>query len=258
MKKSIFIIILIAGISCKKEKSLIRDNISIDLSIYQDENKTKASAMPELKAGSELMVYKRRFEYLLMNIPEIHRPDRIKERDSINTLYPDTSKIKQIYLDLYNGDKKLVQYFEETYAPIKNPNLQRDKIYSVDELMKVASIFFYCDQVNPDTSIQMHVCIGINGMKETKWEKDYTILAAFCFEAIFNDLDNEESKIRSAYVSEKKESSEQFRKNISTLENYLEDVKLDLFNRMKSNAKLKEKLLAYYELNKNNVAFKIE
>ena len=101
----------------------------------------------------------------------------------------------------------------------------------------------------------MHVCIGINGMKETQWEKDYTLVAAFCFEAIFNDLDNEDSQIRGAYVSEKNESSVQFRKNITTLDKYLEDVKLDLFTRMKNNAILKEELLTYYELNKNNLAF---
>ena len=142
MKKYIFILILITGISCQKEKSIIRDNISVELSTYQDGNKTKASVMPELKAGSELMAYKRRFEYLLMNIPEIHRPDKIKERDSINTLYPDTSKIKQLYLDRYCRDQKLANYFEETYTSIKNPDLQAGKIYSADELMNVASIFF--------------------------------------------------------------------------------------------------------------------
>jgi hypothetical protein len=257
MKQFIFILILLTGISCQNEKSIFRDSISIELSTYEDGNKTKAFGMPELRAGSELMTYKRRFEYLLMNIPEILHPSKMKERDSINALYPDTSKIKQLYLDRYCGDQKLVSYFEETYTAIKNRDLKKDKTYSADELMKVASIFFYCDQVNPDTSIGMHVCIGINGMKETKWEKDYTLLAAFCFEAIFTDLDNDNSQIRDAYVSEKKESSEQLRKNFATPEQYLEDVKSDVFNRMENNVTLKEKLLAYYELNKNNVVFTI-
>jgi hypothetical protein len=257
MKTHLSVLILIFGLSCKKEGSIIRDNISIEISSYQDDNEIKASAIPVLKASSELIAYKRRFDYLLLNIPELHGSDKIKERDSINRLYPDTLEIKRIYLDGYSQDKKLTEYFEETYAAIKNPDQQRDKIYSHDELMEVASKFFYCDQVGSDTSIQMHVCIGINGMKEAKWEKDYTLLAAFCYEAIFNDLDTEDSRLRDAYASEKKVSAEQLKKNIITLEKYLEDVKLDLFNRMSSNAILKEKLLAYYELKKDKLAFRI-
>jgi hypothetical protein len=127
----------------------------------------------------------------------------------------------------------------------------------VDELMEVASKFFYCDKVNPDTSVQSHVCIGINGLKEIKWEKDYTQLAAFCYEAIFTDLDKDNSKIDESYTSEKKLAREKYRKNITTLDKYLEDVKLDLFNRMKNSTTLKEELWAYYELNNNNLSFKI-
>lgn len=258
MNKYLSLFILIFGFSCQQERSTMRDNISIEISSYQDKDQMKASAMPVLKAGSELMNYKRRFDYLLLNIPEIHSPAKFEERDSINKLYPDTLEIKRIYSDKYCQDKKLVQYFEETYAPIKDPGLQRDKIYSSDELMEVASKFFYCDLVRPDTSVQMHVCIGINGLKEAKWETDYTLLAAFCYEAIFNDLESDDSQIRSTYTIEKKVSTEQFRKNITTLDKYLEDVRQDLFNRMKSNSDLKENLLAYYELNKDNLAFKIK
>ncbi len=256
MKNYFSILILILVISCQSESSTFRDDISIEISLYEDSGVKKASAMPVL-ADSELIPYKRRFEYLLLNIPEIHEFGRIKERDSINSLYPDTTEIKRIYLEEYCRDRNLVSYFEETSAAITNPDFQREKTYTVEELMEITSKFFYCDQVNPDTSVQMHVCIGINGLNETNVEKDYTLLAAFCYEAIFSDLDNDDSQIRNAYVSEKKESCEQFRKNITTLDKYLEDVKLDVFSRMKSNSTLKEKLLAYYELNKNNLAFVI-
>lgn len=256
MKKYFPVLILIFGISCQKEKSIIRANISIEISPYQDKNQTKASAMPVLKAESELTVYKNRFNYLLLNIPEIHAANKFKERDSLNSLYPDTLEIKRLYLDRYCQDKKLIKYFSLTYDAIKNRDLQKE-IYSTDELMEVASKFFYCDQVSPDTSIQMHVCISLNGMKEALWEKDYTLLAAFCFEAIFNDLDKEDSQIRAAYSFEHDKASEQFRKQFTALEKYLADVKVDLFRRMKNNTTLKEKLLAYYDLNKANVAFEI-
>jgi hypothetical protein len=69
--------------------------------------------------------------------------------------------------------------------------------------MEVSSKFFYCDQVNPDTSIQAYVCVGLNGVKEAKWNKDYTLLEAFCYEGIFTQFDNERSHIWDAFVSEK-------------------------------------------------------
>ncbi|HYG50330.1 MAG TPA: hypothetical protein VD905_05475 [Flavobacteriales bacterium] len=203
------------------------------------------------------MKYKGRFDYLLLNISEIHLPSKAEERNAIFNLYPKKSKIKKLYLEKYIQDKKLAAYFEEAIAPINNPKTAINKTYSADELMEVASKFFYCDRVNPDTSVQSHVCIGINGLKEAKWEKDYTLLAAFCYEAIFADLDKDTSQISEAYTNEKKISCQKYRKNITTLEKYLEDVKLDFFNRMKSNAVLKAKLLTYYELNKANLAFRI-
>ena len=257
MNKAFPFLLLISLLSCKKEGAIIRDNVSIELSTYQDKGKTKASAMPVLDPKSQLQACERRFDYLLLNIPEIHQPGKAAERDAINTLYPDTLTIKQRYLDIYAQDKMLVSYFEETAAPLRQPGMQRNRIYSPDELMEVASRYFYCDQVNPDTSVQMHVCIGINGMKESHWKKDYTLLAAFCYEAIFNDLDKDNSSIESAYVAEKHAACQKYRPNIVSLDKYLEDVKQDLFSRMQNNAVLKEQLLAYYEVNKGNLAFEI-
>jgi len=257
MKKYFYILILISCISCQKEKSILRDTISFEITTYQNDNKTKASAMPQLKEGSELVAFKGRFDYLLLNIPKINGIDKFNERDSINSLYPDTSGIKQIYLDRYCKDKKLVKYFWETYEAIKSPDLQITHTYAVDELMEVSSKFFYCDLVNPDTSIQAHVCIGLNGVKEAKWEKDYTLLAAFCYEGIFHQFKSENSLLWDSFVAEKKRSCERFKMNITTLDQYLEDVKLNLFERMKNNHTLKKELLDYYELNKTNVAFKI-
>ena len=252
--KYLFLIILISVISCKAQKSIISENVTIEVNTYQDGNKTRASAMPELKTNSKLRKYQRRFDYLLMNVSEIHLPEKSKKRNQIFSFYPDTSKIKRLYLQKYIQDKKLSAYFKEAVAPVNTPNMKITKTYSVDELMEVASKFFYCDKVNSDTNVQSHVCIGINGLKEPKWEKDYTLLAAFCYEAIFSDFDKDTSQILESYSVAKKMSCQQYRKSITSLEKYLEDVKLDLFNRMKSNAVLKEELLKYYELNRTNLA----
>ena len=257
MTKHLSLFLLISFISCQTKKSIIEDNVSIEISTYDDGGIKKASAMPELKPESELNKYARRFEYLLMNVSAMHQPTGVKERTEIWNLYPDTVKLKQLYLEKFVQDEKLVNYFEETYVPIANPAWEITKTYTPEELMEVASKFFYCDQLLPDTIVQFHICIGINGVKEAKWDKDYTLLSAFCYEAIFNDLDKDASQIEASSLTEKKSACEQFKKNITTLDKYLEDVRLDLFSRMKNNAILKEKLLAYYELNKNNLAFKI-
>ena len=257
MTKYLSILILIFCISCQNKKSIIKENVSLEISIYEDDGVKKASAMPVLNSNSELSKYKKRFEYLLMNVSEMHQPTGVKERTEIWNLYPDTIKLKRLYLDKFIQDLKLVKYFEETNAPIANPDLKITKTFNQVELMKVASKFFYCDQILPDTIVQSHVCIGINGIKEAKWDRDYTLLAAFCYEAIFDDLDKDSSQIDETYSSEKKLACEQFRKDITSLDKYLEDVRLDLFSRMENNAILKQKLLLYYELNKNNLAFKI-
>jgi len=257
MIKYLSLLTLIICISCQNKKSIIEENVSVEISVYEDEGVKKASAMPILISESELSKYKMRFEYLLMNVSEMHQPTGVKERTAIWNLYPDTIKLKRLYLDKFIQDVKLVKYFEETNAPIANPNIEITKTFNQDELMEVASKFFYCDQILPDTIVQSHVCIGINGIKEAKWDKDYTILAAFCYEAIFDDLDKDASQIDEAYSTEKQMACEQYRKNITSLDKYLENVRLELFSRMKINAILKQKLLLYYELNKNNLAFRL-
>ena len=246
------------SLSFQADTSIISNHVNIQVYTYEQDGVVKASAMPELKRTSELTRYKRRFEYLLMNVSEIHLPEKSAQRNEIWKLYPDTTNLKRLYLNEYVQDKRLVSYFEETMAPIKDPNIEIHKTYTVNELMEVASKFFYCDKVNADTSIQAHVCIGLNGVKEANWDNDYTLLEAFCFEGIFNDFDKENSQVWESFVSKKKEASLQFRQDITTLDQCLEKVKLDLFERMRNDTLLKKELLDFYDLNEANLPFKIE
>lgn len=237
--------------------SIIAENVFIEVYLYTDNGVNKASGMPQIKRESNLWPYKRRFDFLLLNTPAIHQPNNFKMRNNIFSLYPDTSKMKRMYMDKLISDEKLTDYFEEVAAAIVDSNYRITKTYTVDELIEVASKFFYCDKVNADTTVQSHVCIAFNGLSEVIWEKDYILLSAFCFEAIFNDFDKDSSQIHEAYSSEKKLACQKYRSNITSLDNYLRDVKLELFNRMKNNTTLKESLLQYYELNKSNLAFAI-
>lgn len=258
MPKYLFVLIPIFLVSCKVNHSLIKEHVDIDVYTYERDGEMKASTMPDIKQDSELMSYKRRFEYLLINRSEIHLPENSEKRNKIWSQYPDTMKLKRLYLKEYVHDKKLTEYFEQTYAPIADTNLKEKEKYSEDELMEVASKFFYCDRVFPDTSIQTHVCVGLNGVSEANWDKDYTLLAAFCYEAIFNDLMKDSSQIDESYSKERVNACKKFISTITTLDQYLLDVRHELFTRMKDDPKLRELLMDYYVRNRNNLAFKIE
>lgn len=257
MIKLLLYIILVANFSLQDNRSLIRDHVEIMVYPYEREGETKASAMPELRSDSELMVFKRRFEYLLINVSEVHKSEKAEVRNEIWKLYPDTIELKHLYLNEFVQDDHLVRYFEESYKHIRKPDLNPKVNFREDELMEVASKFFYCDKVLADTSVQAHICIGLNGVSEANWSTDYTLLEAFCYEAIFSDLGKEDSPIRSSFGTMKEQSVQKYKAEIGSLDEYLENVKLDVFDRMKSDHVLRENLLEYYELNKDNLAFQI-
>jgi hypothetical protein len=253
----LFILLPTIIISCKPQNNIIKENITIEIYPYEVDNEIKASAEPELNQSGDLVKYKRRFDYLILNIPEFHSDQMFEERIRLFNLYPDTLKMKKLILEKYLNDKNFSLYFEQTYQAIKKPKLKNKISFTSDELMEVASKFFLCDNVNPDTTIQSRVCVALNGVTELNWGKDVTLIAAFCYEAIYNDFSKDKSKISEEWGIEMKNATEYYRTNITTLENYLEDVKQDLFKRMRNNNLLKEELLTYHELNKNNLAFKI-
>ncbi len=257
MFKYLSLLALTLCTACQVKQSLVSEHVAIQIYPYEYENKMKAYAMPEFKADSVLMRYKRRFDYLLINVSDIHQAKQTDERNAIFNRYPDTATMQRLYLKKFKADKKLNAYFEATMAPINNPTMKRPLTYTADELMEVASKFFYCDKVEADSSIQAHVCVGLNGVKEAKWNNDYTLLEAFCYEGIFHGFDSDSSKIWDNFVANKKQAGEYYKKRITTLDQYLEDVKLALFAKMKEDTILKQELLAYYELNKTNLAFKI-
>lgn len=109
----------------------------------------------------------------------------------------------------------------------------------------------------PDTSIQAHICVGLNGIKEAEWENDYTLLEAFCYEGIFTAFDNKDSKLWDEFVSLKRKAAEKYKGGIVSLDGYLEKVKLELFKTMESSPILKQELMNYYKTNKSNLAFEI-
>lgn len=239
------------------QHSIIEEHLTIKIYPNNSGGEIPASAMPEFKKESILNNYKRRFEFLIFNIPKFHSTGAFQERIELFSLYPDTLSMKELIMEKYSNDSTFNAYFEDAYHALIPSKLKKRTLYTVEELMDVSSRFFYCDQVNLDTSIQSRVCVGLNGLTEVKWDKDYTLLAAFCYEAIFDDFDKNQSKISEEWDKEKSFASAQFRTSITTLEDYLENVKTELILRMKNNEILRETILKYYLKNKKNLAFRI-
>lgn len=255
--KYFFFIFLLLLASCQLNRNFIKNEVAIKIYTYQDSNNLKATAMPELKPESKLQPYARRFDYLLINVSEIHQPNKFETRNSIWSLYPDTIQLKRKYLNKFSTDKKLKHYFTKTYDAIQQNQSKKKVDYSTEELMEVASKFFYCDSVLPDTTVQAHICIGLNGVKEAKWAKDYTLLEAFFYEAIFSDLDKDSSQVWESFGAIKSKSELLFRRNIPSLPSYLENVKKQVFVQMKNDPILKMMLITYYENNKGNLSFRL-
>jgi len=193
----------------------------------------------------------------LINVSQIHLPDSAERRKEIWNLYPDTLALNQRYVNEYLQDEKLNAYFEASFAAINDSKFTAALTFKEEELMEVASKFFYCDRVFPDTSIQSHVCIGLNGVNEANWVKDFTLLEAFCYEAIFDDLVKDTSELESVYLAQKKQACAKYKPTLANLDQYLLDVRKELFLRMKEERVLKSLLMDYYRVNSGNLAFRI-
>lgn len=250
-------IILLLFFSCQETNKIISENIFIKIYPYNKENKVLASALAELKETNEINKYKRRFDYILINTPKINQQKYYNIRNEIGLLYPDTNEIRIQYLKQYLKDINLKSNFITTYYAITNIHKQKKVNFTINEMMNVASRFFYCDKVNSDTSVEAHVCIGLNGIKDVKWKRDYTLLEAFCYEGIFNDFDKNTSEIWESFSKNKMKICAENKKNINSLNDFLLIVREQLIESMKEDKILKQELLNYYDLNKKNLSFNI-
>lgn len=257
MFRFIFVFLILLLCACSSGKKIVEKHVSIDVYTYEDDGKIKAAAMPQLKKESNLQAYRLRFDYLLINVSEIHGIDKVQQRYDIWSLYPDTILLSKLYLNEFSGDKKLSKLFKESYLAIENSKEKKKTSYSEEELMTVASKFFYCDEILPDTTVRMHICVGLNGIKEADWEKDYTLLEAFCYEAIFHDMDLDNSLVDVELSYVKEQATQKYRPTFTSKEAFLENVKQEVFEKMKHSSVLRQSLEGYYRSNSNNLAFEI-
>jgi hypothetical protein len=195
--------------------------------------------------------YENRFVYLLMN--------RTQWESIYVNLYPDTFKIRDLYFTSLVANKPFIDYLNKTIAPFVQKKEVTKTSFSQQELLMVASRFFYCDTVMPDTTIPLHVCVGLNGMKEAQWKKDYTHLEAFCFEAIFTYLrDTKKSGFMKNFVAITKSLKKSYIATYKTTKGLLNYVRSTSFKKMETDRILQQRLLEYYTATKSNLSFTIK
>jgi hypothetical protein len=232
----------------------------IEFRVYPntDEMNGGATAIAEIAKSSTLWKYHRRFDYLILNTPAIHAPENGKWRSDLFALYPDTVSLKKAYASALMSDTVLQNYFQMTVEAICNRQSSDKATYDRETLFEVASRFFYCDKVNSDSTVQAHVFIGINGVKDSSWKNDYTLLAAFCYEAIFNDFDQEFSIVDVAFTDNKSGATQENRAHLNNKEEFLLLARNDLYSKMAEDQRLQKVLLSYYRKHKADLSFRIK
>jgi hypothetical protein len=122
----------------------------------------------EGKLGKFITQYNERFNYIVIKC--------FKGSDTFSKLFPDSNKINTVFCQQLHNNEKFIQYFEQL-TPLKFLNKEVEpQQFTEAELMYVASRFFYCNRVTKDTGIGSKICVGINGVKEMKTERDLSSL----------------------------------------------------------------------------------
>lgn len=255
MRKMLLLILLGLVVSCNRTDTAFSENV--DIQLFPFKSGDKAYGMPVLKQSEVLAPYHWRLSYLLTGVPILHSPENKWLRDSIGSFYPDTIKVKTLLLQEYGKDERLMTAFNTSVNAILSPDFEIKKGYTVEEALEVASYFFYCDKVQPDSSIQSKVCIGINGVEEANWKEDRLLLEAFCFEAIYSEISKDSSELETRYHTHKKALVNELKPTITDLDDYLKDVRMGLFSAMREESSLKAILESHYSENASNLAFEL-
>lgn len=202
-------------------------------------------------AGKFIAAHPRRFRYLLAN--------NSRHFLYLENFHPDHARINREYARRMKSDRKFVRHFREMVAPAISKRFDRKK-FSIGEIMTVASRFFFCDTVKPDRSIGSHICIALNGLADAGFDRDYTVVEAFCFESIFAEIEARSparAKVVENFVSYINEISAGARKENAADDVYLKNVRGAVFKRMSQDTDLKKLLIDYFESNRNNLSFEI-
>jgi hypothetical protein len=248
MKKlTALILISFSIINCtsfkEKDSDINPENyFSFETVSYERNGKINTFVSPTIlkrtdSIGNFISNHQSRFSYILGN--------RI-ERDTLKTFYPDTSKVELQFKENLKKDK-----FYLNFKKLALLELTKER-YNKEEIMNIASRFFLIQKSPNGTGYGTRICTGINGL-EKQTEKDYTVLEAVMFDAIFNRA-VADKKPKAEFLN----SLEKYKINITTQETKLENIRQSIYATMANDENLNLFVFEYLEKNKENIPFEIK
>ncbi|GEM_PF-1268063 len=190
--------------------------------------------------------FHRRFEYILLN-----KMDYAKA--GLHRYLKDTAELNRRFCALLTEDKQVSSYL----ATLSNEQQEKKETYTIKEMMQVAARFFWL-QNRPSEGWIYYTCIGNNGQKESRYERDYSVLEAFCFEAIFSYLEGEKSpRFRIAarkYLDEIAATVPEAKRRDPDI---IFAARQSLYRKMEQDAGLQDALLRYYRKYGNTFGFRL-
>ncbi len=221
---------------------------------YVADGKSHKTASAEInkitndKVSAFIQEHSRRFEYIITKIfTSVAKGDKTFDSSSLNSRF-----CKAISTDTFYN------YFTLLTSGDRSQRSNKSLSFTVPELMRVASRFFMCDNISEkDTAIGYHICIGINGIAELETKRDYTVLEAFCFEAIFTSL-RKKSKFIDDFNNFLTKASRDNKEHFIDFQTHLTTVKNICYAFMEKDKNLENTLMKYYNQNIDNINFKIE
>ncbi len=250
MKKLYYILLFSFCVyNCQKKEVPFKINSYVKLNIenYEYEGRLQTSVNAILNfikddsISQKINKNTRRYEYLLTNRIDL---------DSVYNLLPDSLKAHQLFNSLLK-DKKFASYFHTTFYN----NYKNKEIYTKEELMLIASKFFLSEKFG--NKFGTRICIGINGLDDDFKHKDFTLLEAFAYEAIFERMMN----VKLPPPQFIKNLDQYLNKATASLNENVKDslfyVRKEVFSAMENDQELENHLLNYFKKNKENLAIDI-
>ncbi|RYE00473.1 MAG: hypothetical protein EOP54_00190 [Sphingobacteriales bacterium] len=206
----------------------------------------RINEFPRDKKQDYYQKFHRRFEYILFNKIDYAAAGLYKH-------LKDTAEMNRRFCTLLKDDKEINNYF----ASLSNELQGQKEAYTTTEMMQVAARFFWLDHQTQEGWIYYN-CIGNNGQKESRYEKDYSVLEAFCFEAIFSYLDKRRTPRFSIaarkYLDEIERTVPQTDRQDTAV---LFTARQSLYRKMEQDADLQQALLRYYHKYGNTFGFRL-
>ena len=227
----------------------------LNFSTREENGESIRAYNPEIKLRQQdtlswfLQQHNNRFNYLLWN--------KLGDLNAVAEMYPDTLTMDSVFCDLmYSND--LFRFYVNNVLPnsFRNPAIKPDT-FTTEEMMMVASRFFYCIEIKEsDTIIMSHICVSTKDPGFNPFPRDMTLLEAFAFEGIFYCLLHEEkSTIDANFKRYVNESLDRQKDKAGNLDELLIHVRHECFALMEDDQDLKYSLINYYYNNRDNLNF---